>query len=301
MSIEIQTPLQAWLEERKTFIGASESPAILGVGYATESPWSVWARKVGIEQEAITDELLDCFEWGHAMQPVAISMFEKRTGLICRNLGEFTVQRHPYFPWMGATLDAVTTDEDGLAVVEIKNVGEHNGDDWKGDEPPLRVSVQLQHQMAVYGVTHGYAVAAVGGAKLRWHRMERNEAFIAAMIPRLEQFWGLVKSQTPPEADASEACRQVLLKLHPADSGGVVELPDEADKWDRQLRRAKEHVKKCQQIIDLRENQIKDALGEATFGTLPSGGRYSWKTQTRKAHTVTHDENTTRVLRRHKR
>ena len=46
------------------------------------------------------------------------------------------------------------------------------------------------------------------------------------------------------------------------------------------------------------QNKLKLAIGDNTFGELPSGGKFTWKTQDRKEHFVA--ASTSRVLRRTK-
>lgn len=293
---EIETrgdQLTAWLEERRSVIGASESPAILGYGYSDQNAWTVWARKRGLIEDKPDNELL---EYGREIQPVTLRMFERRTGIKVRDMGEFTLQRHPELPWMGCTLDAAADLPEGLVVIEAKNIGQYSSKEWEADEPPLKVQIQIQHQLAVVGGVAGYAVATVGGNRLRWRRVERNDRFIDAMTKKLAEFWELVLTGTPPTVDASEGCREALSLLHPFDTGLTVDLPSESSKWDAELQQAKEQKKALEEFITERENRLKAAIADCTFGVLPDGARYSWKHQTRKSYTV--DEAEFRVLRR---
>lgn len=128
-----------------------------------------------------------------------------------------------------------------------------------------------------------------------WADIQRDDAFIEAALPHLEAFWQHVESRTPPPVDASPATAKILQKLHPEDSGETIDLPAEADRWHAELVEVKEKLKVLGELKTLNENRLKAAIGDGTFGQLPSGIRYSFKTQTRAAHEV--KASTFRVLR----
>lgn len=280
---ETTNTLETWLAARRSMIGASESPAIVGCGYSDESPWTVWAKKTGLIDDTPDSELL---WYGRKMQPITLERFTIETGIQVQDLGEFTIQRHQELPWLGCTLDGMGEDPAGLAVVEAKNIGHYGLEEWNAPEPPLRVQVQIQHQLAVTGLSVGYAVATVGGNKLRFRRIERNERFIGILIERLKAFWQCVETNTPPEVDGSAATARVLQLLHPDDSGETVSLPPEAAQWDADLKGAKAKVKELEELIRDRENRIKAELGSHTFGLLPDGGKFSFKTTERDGYEV---------------
>src|SRR5262245_37784117 len=119
------TSPDSWLIDRRHMIGASDAPGILGCGYASQSPFSIWREKTSDEPPA-ADEDNELFEFGHALQPVALQIFERRTGICPRDLGAYTIARHPTLPWLGATLDAWADDPEP-AVIEAKNIGAHAG------------------------------------------------------------------------------------------------------------------------------------------------------------------------------
>lgn len=275
--------LESWLAERATFIGASESPAILGVGYSGESPMTIYERKINPVIEQIDRE---DFEWGHAIQPVTLKMFTRRTGIVVTDPGEFTVTRHKDYPFIAATLDGLAEVDGCRAVVEAKNVGHYNAHEWEGDEPPLRVIVQTHHQMAAADADVAYAAACVGGNKLRWMRIERNDQFIEQLIDKLVEFWDCVTNRRLPPVDGSLGTTKALGRLFPEDSGESLVLPAEADDWLLALDEARAEIKESEKREDELKNRFKALLGEATQGLLPSGRKVTWKTQQRKAYEV---------------
>lgn len=286
----------AWLEARRSLIGASDSAGIFGVGYADQSAVTVWDSKINPARQ-IDPAKLRKFKVGKLMEPALRAIFADESGMPCESPGEFTIYRHADIPWLGATLDGVTEhDEYGPCPVELKNVSNFARDEWDGDEPPLKFAVQCQHQMAVTGANHGFLLGLIGGNEPVIKTIERNDRFIDAMLKRLDEFWGYVERRELPPIDSSIATAQILAKLWPEDSGATVVLPAEAAEWDRELTEAKDAIKAAEARKLAAENQLKAAIGDATFGDLIGGGRYSWKTQTRAEHVVM--ESTFRVLRR---
>jgi predicted phage-related endonuclease len=106
------------------------------------------------------------------------------------------------------------------------------------------------------------------------------------MIEKERAFWDLVESKTPPPVDGSEQTAEALKRLYAADNGLSVVLPAEAEEWDDALQAAKAAIKAATETKRAIENQIKAAIGDATFGVLPSGERYKWQDQDRAGYTV---------------
>jgi len=282
-----------WLRARKTAIGASESATILGQGYANSSPLTVWDGKVNPTQDNGEEEPLR-FWIGSEMEPVLRKIFEKVTGkpVLVPHAGYLTLYRDQEFNWLSATPDGLT--DDASAVVELKDVGIHNRAEWEGDNVPLKYQIQVQHQLRVLDLQVGYLMALVGrDAVIR--RVERNDDFLAAMLDVLRRFWAHVKNQTPPPIDGSAATTRALIRLHPDDSGEAVAIPEELGGMCAQLEHAKNEKKRIDLEIREAENQIRAAIGDASYGVTHDGRCYSWKTQTRKEFVVKASK--TRVLR----
>ena len=289
--------LDAWLAARSDFIGASESPALCGVGYASQSPYSVWTTKgPGGVPDQLEGEQLEC---GKVLQPAILELASRRLGMQIYDPGEFTVYRSAERPFVGTTLDGIARDRDGVpCTVECKNVAGYNAADWQGDEPPLRVNVQIQHQCFAAGLGRGYAVGLLGGNRVICKCVQRDERFIKALVSRLDAFWELVGSRTPPPIDASEATTEALKRLYPSSNGETIDLPAEADKWDRSLQKAKARIKRWGALKREAENRLKASIGDAEAGLLPSGSIYTYWNQVteykaREAYTATY-----RILRR---
>lgn len=282
----------AWLEARRSMIGASDTAAIFGVGYADSSAVTVWDAKVH-PHRGDDPKKLKMFRVGKLMEPALRSIFHEETGLPCTPAGEHTIYRHKSLDFIGATLDAWTLDERGEAPVELKKIDFGRGD-WSDDTTPLKFQVQVQQQMLVTDTDHAYVFGLLGNEPAV-RIVPRNDRFIDAMVKRLIEFWGYVQRREMPPVDESEATAKLLAKLFPSDNGQTVTLPAEADQWLAERELAKEGIKKLEAKLGLVENQIKAAIGDATFGETSSGRLVSWKEQEREGYVV--PPTTFRVLR----
>jgi len=298
MTIKTYDTRDEWRADRPNHIGASESPAILGHGYSNQSATQIYVQKTDPTLDDVIDETMsERMEIGLLQEPVIKRLFEQRTGLDVETTDKPTVYIDDRRPYLSATLDGELCDEDGKAVWEAKNVDHFMGAEWE-DGCPLRVQIQTQHQMMVTGYRRAYIAALIGGNRLVWRRYERNDKFIAAMLPTLSHFWNCVQARTPPPVDASVATGQALARLYREDDGETVLLPDEAVEWDEKLLAVKTEIKGLENIKRGLENEIKAAMGSAAYGQIPGGGRYSWKTSTRHEKAREAREVTIRTLRR---
>lgn len=270
-----------WLAQRRSGLGSSDSPAIVGCGYAGQSAYGIWAEKCGlIESESHADaELLEC---GQVLQPAICELARRRTGYDVRPVPDWTVYRDGERPWLLASPDSlIHGDHRGLGICELKNVGGYRAHEWEGDEPPLAYHVQLTHQMLVCGATWGIVCGLVGGNRLVWHEVSINQQFADALLATLAEFWRLVETQTPPPVDGTVATAAALYRLHPDDDGTAVALPGDAQAWHAQRDEAARQIKFWEEQKSAADNLLKAAIGDHTWGVLPDGSAYSWKTQER--------------------
>ncbi len=278
----------AWLAERRTGIGASESAAILGISpYAT--PYSIWALKTGRCPEPTGERL----RAGLALEPYLRERYTADTGRACCHI-PYDLHRHPAEPWLLATLDGTTVDDDGnQIVVELKTTEDR--DAWY-DGVPDHVRVQVQHQMLVTGIDRADVVVAIGLHTVRVHRIDADHKFQRGMLARLKTFWRHVLDDTPPPIDASPITAAALTRSRVDAELPPVTLPEESASWDAELTRIKAEIKALEEHKVALENRIKSAIGDAPAGLLPGGGRYTFGQQTRSETTI--PASTFRVLRR---
>ena len=294
---------ETWLADRLTGIGASEAAAVLGAD-PYRSPFAIWAEKTGFaEPEDLSS--VEAVEFGVRLERPILEAFADRTGRTVEPWPQYVSVKHPEHPFIRCTPDG-TQDAGrkcysgepaeiyGLpggrsgnleGLVQVKTTSAYNAGDWK-DGPPLHYQVQIQQELLVTGHVWGTLVVLIGGQRLRYFDVEANAEFQAALVQRLSDFWDLVQAKTPPAVDGTLATAKILARLHPEDSGETIALPAESADWDAELTAAKAEIAAAEARKLAAENQLKAALGDATFGVLPSGGRWSWKTTERKGYVV---------------
>lgn len=285
---------EEWLANRRGGIGASDVAAILGVN-PYRSAFQVWAEKTGnVEPDDLSDN--EAVEFGIRLEAPIAQAYADRSGRQVAMWPQYQIAKHLEHDWLRCTPDATQHDDvrgDGL--VQIKTTAAWNAKDWE-DGPPLHYQCQVQAELAVMNADWATLVVLIGGNRLRYFEVERNQRFVDAMIPKLAEFWAAVTTNQPPEVDGSVGTAKVLAKLFPDDSGEVVELPDEAAEWADTLETAKATIKEMEALKTDAENHLKAAIGNAAIGLLPDGSKYSWKTQHRKGYVV--EPTSFRVLRK---
>lgn len=277
---------EAWLALRRTGIGGSDAPAILGlVGWA--SPASVQADKWGLSDEPEDAEVL---RWGRRLESAIAAGLAADEGWQLSSYGYLI--RSSIEGFMLCTPDA-RREGDGL-FVQIKNTVK--ADDWQ-DRVPEHVWVQCQHEMAVTGDARCIAAALIFGNRLRWSYIDRDDTFIEkVLIPAEREFWLLTENHEPAPADGSEHTKRAYAALWPEDSGETIQLDGHFTDLDFEREELSRIKKTAEGRLAEIDNEIRLALKDATYGVLPNGVVYSHKSQTRKEHVT--KASTFRVLRR---
>lgn len=276
-----------WLEARRGGIGGSDAAAIIGVD-PYKSALEVYADKLGLTDGK---EDTEAMAWGRRLEPLVADAYGEETGrdLIDHGVHFFQSDQHPF---LRASIDREIVSPVG--VLSIKTSSYITEQELR-EEIPLHWQTQLQHELMVRGMEFGSFAVLLKGQRLRWVDAEANASFQEALFEKEEAFWKLIVSRDPPPPDASESATKILKKLYPKDSGMTVSLSSDAILWDERRAKAAAEIKKWEEVKAAAENQIKAAMGDATFGII-GGVRYSWRWQKRAAYEVAESE--ARVLRR---
>lgn len=276
---------QEWLATRSQGIGASEIGALLGMDHRS-SPLKLFLEKTGAVEPDDLGEI-EAIRWGHRLEAIIAEAFAEETGrpVIRARENKYCVMRSKEHPWALASLDFMTGESGELWPLEIKNVNAFRAADWVDGTPEYYLA-QLHQQMLVTDSQRGTSACLLGGNRLLWCDVTRDETLIRKITFHGSLFWERLQQQSPPDPDGSEATREVLKKLYPQDDGTTVELPmalaEIVDEW----RDVKGKIKTLEADESLLSNQIKATMGEAQVGMFPTGDRVSWKTQQVKEHVV---------------
>lgn len=273
----LQQEYQAWLEFRKTGIGASEVSTVLGANPYC-SRMQLYADKIGKFTVHETEEMYFGKRLESFIAEEYILREEAKGNLVSvEDPGRFASIRHPKHSWLFATADRIILQpgKPGKGALECKNTG-FDQDEWDECGPEMHL-IQNQVQMEVLGLTWGVLAGFIRGCKFVSHYQDKDEDFCELMLEEVEAFWKLVQSKTPPDPEPSKSCLKALRALHPLDSGETIDLGPQGNVWGK---RYDEILKEKKLLEDEKmgiQASVQVALKENTYGSIPHGGRFSWK------------------------
>lgn len=185
--IQLSQGSDAWLEFRRSKIGASDAPSIMGCGYSSLP--QLYDQKVNGVQVFVNNAM----RRGNEMEEEARRWTEEHLTEI---LFPAVYQHHEY-EWMTASLDGINLE--GTVCVEIKCPGEKTHSIAKSGEIPVAHQWQMLHQMEVMGLDKMYYVSYVPGDPVIIE-FERDNSRIGKMIEKENSFYlDCVASKIRPE------------------------------------------------------------------------------------------------------
>jgi putative phage-type endonuclease len=200
ITLKVNVVREKWLEGRRSYIGGSDAAAILG-----ESLWgcalSVWRDKRGVQVEE--PPASRHIERGNRLEDVVAKFWAEEHGA---HVTRWHTIRHPEAEFLGANIDRqILGDPRGRGILEIKIPSKYVWLRYRREGLPAQYIIQGQHYLMVTGWTWmAYAVFNADSFEFadegrKPFEIERNDALIAAMRPKLEIFWAQVENGPEPE------------------------------------------------------------------------------------------------------
>ncbi len=269
---------EAWSKERKGRIGSSEMAGILGLGYADQTPYTIWLQKTTGKRLPKDDGFKLMMKIGNAAEPFLRELFFLKTGKVCHFDEVKTVRVNDEYPAFHASVDGWCYEEDGSeSIVELKFIGMQARGEYLADDAPLKYSIQVQHQMAVTGTQRGYLFACCGNEPVI-REVPRHQRLIDAMHLQAEQFMALVESKTPPPVDGRDATRKAIGLYHGEPSANkIVNLPSEFSDHPDQIAKLEDEIKASEEELGRLKNEIRQFMGDAEYAYTQCGTTRSWK------------------------
>ncbi|OFV97907.1 MAG: hypothetical protein A3F68_01905 [Acidobacteria bacterium RIFCSPLOWO2_12_FULL_54_10] len=176
--VEIAQGTSEWRKWRNKGVGASDAPAIMG-----ENPWK--------SREQLFEEKLNGTSFkpnaamarGTKLEPVARSRYERLVGIKVRP----ACLQSTRFDWLRASIDGLASD--GSSVVEIKcgnSVYEHTA---STRQIPKYYFGQLQHILAVTGLSKIDFWCYLPGRPEVHLRIDRENRYIERLMETEQKFW----------------------------------------------------------------------------------------------------------------
>lgn len=259
-------------------IGASDAAAACGVSpYCT--PLELYLQKRDMMAVEFSDEQLERMALGTRLEPFILSEYEHRTGR--KTVGQQPMFFHDSIAWMTATPDAFSYDGSDERGVECKASGwrmhDRTGEDVHkfgddADAVPLTYMMQVQHQMAVLGLTVVDLPVLFDGSRFQTYTIQRDDALISRLIDAEQEMFERIVNEDPPEPHWEHSgTKEALLRLYDCADSDVVTLSDsdEANWW--QYSAIGSEIKALETRRTGLYNRMIAALHGAAEGVLPSG------------------------------
>lgn len=263
---------EEWKELRSHYIGGSDAAAVVGLN-PFSSPYALWAEKTG-KVPGFSGNLAT--EVGTYLEEFVAQKFAAETGKKVRKCNQSFFNSD--YPWAIANIDREIIGED--AGLEIKTTSELNMKKFKGGEYPANYYCQCVHYMAMTGKQRWYLAVLIGNRDFKWFTIERDEAEIAALMAAEADFWELVKNNTPPAADGSQATTAAIKTIYAESNEDTVDLTLENTALAQYIALGKQ-IAELEAMRDEAANKIKSFMGDAGGGEC-DGFRVSWKSSTRR-------------------
>lgn len=251
-----------WHEQRRTGLGGSDMPSVLGICPFGGTPLGVWKAKVGLGSQG--EEESPDTRRGKFLEPIIRDLYRQETGYTVTHSDE--IIRHPSETWAIAHLDGeIFPGDDENYLPEGPGIFEAKAPRIRGFVAleeygvPPHYQVQVQHYMAVRGRLWTHFTAWNAEAfRLLIVLIERDQGLIDLMFEEGRNFWTRhVLTGIPPEGKAPTVLR--LENLSPT----VLRL--ENPEWQEAARQwgvaRKIAAESTEYMQECRENLIAIAAG----------------------------------------
>lgn len=270
---------ERWEAARRPAIGGSDVAAILGLD-KYRGPRHVYEEKHGRYSARETEAM----EIGREIEDFVARMFSKRSGVpIAMPPGMLA---HVDYPWATVNIDRLALWDEDLypslesvaGPVECKNRSEYQLEEWEEGAPDAP-ALQCHWGMAVAGYEVGYVAALVGGNKLRWSRIERDEEMVGHLLDHCGKWFERhVLEGFPPPVDGLATTKDLLGRLYEVKAEDIAEV--DLGKA-RDLRARREALAAQLKDIDRQktavENEMRDLAGSAPLVRAGTGTAWTWK------------------------
>lgn len=260
------------LKQRKTGIGSSDAPAVLGLD-PFRSPIDVYAEKTGERAPFAGNEHT---ELGDALEAPLAGLAARRLGVVAAKNSR--TWAHPVRPYALATPDYILGRE-RLLEVKATVLGAHWGPEEEGRTAlPERVDCQVQWQLGVTGYRLADVAALVQGELRIYRGIEFDLDFFAHALELCGRFMrDHVEARVPPPPDGSDRYSAWLKEKFPQDKGAIVDSTPLLDQDVRAYQQARAKLKTVEAEVDLYEARIKAAIN-VNSGLKGPWGLITWKT-----------------------
>lgn len=297
-----------WLAQRKELgIGGSESAAVLGLspyscaaqvfyeklGLARNRKFTSLPMIIGNEDEDKIARLWSYYDADKGVDSIPLNYEANNVIRRPRKLSRIIV--NPDMPYLFANPDRLFKQGRQRAILEIKTINHWESQKWESGVP-IHYIVQIQHYMMVCKVKYAELAILESNSRIDVIPFETSKEIQQRIQEKCQQFWTDVTAarriiaeggheldiqHLVPPPDGSEAYTEFLKEKY-RDGSPNTDLVVSADADDlatlAEYLRIKEEHEELQRGLALREQRLRERLGEAPV--LDFGERYgrvTWK------------------------
>lgn len=260
-----------WLTERRKVVTASAVAALFGMHPKLDA-FDLYSEM--LSKEPIGDVELglnDPRTWGLALEEAIALTAAKYYGWKLQMSGRLLLCKE--LPCLGATLDAeIIDDGEGRACsYEGKTWDSMRRRDWDEETgaAPDYILIQAQTQLVVTHAPVNHVCCLIGGNKWAHIPVKPDDEMRDLILKTTDAFMDQVKRLEPPPVTHRSA--DAIRRLHPRDSGAVVELSTEALEWAQEAHNLAEQIKLLEEQREELRNKLRLAIGDATYGVFQYG------------------------------
>lgn len=262
----------AWLEARRSGLGASEIAAVLGLS-TFRAPIDVFLEKRGRADDQ-PDTMYTL--WGRLHEATIAKQYAVEFGV---TLSEAETYALVDAPWARATPDRFVLAPNGDTwLLECKTTDKRNAHLWGEsgtDELPMAYLTQAMWQMLVTGFRRCDIAVLIGGNDFRHYMIHFDEDLAQTMFDRARDFWfnhvlaNVEPPITGPNADA------LLAKRYWSHSDEIATA--EGDEGELVLRCVTAYLaaKDAESVADSYKTSVKELIGERK-GIRADAGTITW-------------------------
>ncbi len=263
--------------DRNKYIGGSDIAALCGVS-RYKGEYEVWLSKTS---EAYQRKDTNACEWGRRLEKVVADKFAEEHAF---DLVPGRAICHREHAFIGGTPDFIYVEADGSqGVLEVKTTNAYNARDWDNGECPDEYRLQVQWYLMLTGLTNAYLAVLIGGQDYREVKIVADLRLQKNLLTIACNFWHTyVESKTPPPC---EMRAETIALVYANDNGKTKELAKPFSFVEKLLAK-KAEKKKLEDEIEAMNNEIKQALGEDTYGIIDNMAVAKWKKINKKGYWV---------------
>lgn len=261
-----------WLKERRSGIGGTDIPAILGLSrYSSEM--DVWLEKRG---EAPPRPDTEPMYWGRALEPVIAQRYAETTGRTLWNPRQ--IFRYAGNPILMSTPDRLVVGERRGFEAKTAHISKaHEWGEPGTDDVPPEYIVQCCHYMLVHDFPVWDLGVLIGGSDFRIYTIRRDADLQDTIRERALAWWEkfIVGGATPP-ISGTPGVSAYLARKFPRESAPMLKASAEAMGIAERLRQGRYLVETGEEMKAAAENALKALIGEAE-GIAGDDWRVTWR------------------------